>query len=180
MRSQSAIDTMTAYGIALVIIIIASYVVLRLGVFGGSIAQPMCVSSPAFSCGALALSSNGLLTFVMTQAVGGAINVTGVACSTSINSNGNGPGSGNIDVLSYGAAPNFYPNNALQHGLVIYSGATSTLQTNCYGAFGLATGNVGSSFTGYVWINYTSEGLPPSVHTLTRVIQFATKTSGAA
>lgn len=174
-KAQSAVDFMTSYGVAIIIVVIAAYVVLRLGIFAGNIAQPVCTSASSFSCVALSLSTNGTATFVLTQAVGGTINIVGAACSSAVGTAGTGPAYGNIGVLNYSAAPQYYPNSALQNGLQMYSGSSKTIQIGCWGPFGLSKENLGDSYTGYIWINYTYEGLPPHLYTVTRVIQFATK-----
>ncbi|MCW6159773.1 MAG: hypothetical protein LVQ95_01635 [Candidatus Micrarchaeales archaeon] len=175
MKQQSAIDFMTSYGVAMLIVVIAAYVVLRLGIFTGNVAQPVCTSASSFSCGALSLSTNGTVTFVLTQAVGGTIDIVGVACSSGINTAGTGPAYGNINVLNYSDAPQYYPSTALQSGLQMYSGSSKTIRIGCWGPFGQSKENLGNSYTGYIWINYTYEGLPSHLYTVTRVIDFATK-----
>lgn len=174
-KQQAAMDFMVSYGIAIVIIAVAMYVVLRLGVFSGTVAQPTCISAPSFSCGDLAYSANGVVTFVMTQAVGGAINITGAACSSAINVTGNGPQYGNVHLLSNTIAPQFYTNNALTNGIVVYSGSSIALNLPCYSGSGVGTTGIGNPVNGYIWINYTFGNLPPTVHTVQRILQFTSK-----
>ena len=176
-RSQAALDFMISYGVAIIIVAIAMYVVLRLGVFSGTVAQPTCIASPSFSCGDLAYSHNGMITMVLTQATGAQINITGIACATASNTTGNGPQFGNVGVLPYSADPLDYPNAALANGLTMYSGATATIQIDCYNGGGVAAQRVGNPALGYMWINYTYGGLPSTVHNLLRVVQFTTKAS---
>jgi hypothetical protein len=177
LRQQAAVDFMVSYGIAMLVIAIAVYVIIRLGVFGSGLAQPQCVGAPSFSCGDFAFASNGLLTIVLTQAVGGTMNMTGIACSTGVNVTGNQPQYGNIKVTSYTATPQYYPNNELANGLILYSDSSVAIMVNCYGPGGVSTMNLGTVYTGYIWINYTFSGLPPTYHTIERVAQFTARST---
>ncbi len=176
-KQQAAVDFMVSYGIAILVVAISIYVVLRLGVFSNNLSQPSCVASPSFACGSTELNSNGLLTFTLTQAIGGAINITAVACSSGLNVTGNWPQYGNTKVQKYSVATSDYPNNAIQYGLVMYSGSSAQVSINCYGLLGLATGSLGTPYTGYIWLNYTFSGLPSTYHTVQRVIQFSTRST---
>ncbi|MFI5412688.1 MAG: hypothetical protein ACHQX1_02255 [Candidatus Micrarchaeales archaeon] len=176
-KQQAAVDFMVSYGIAILVVAIAVYVVLRLGIFSSSITQPTCVATPSFACGAAVLNSNGLLTFVLTQAIGGTINITAVACSSGLNVTGNMPQYGNVKVQKYATVNTLYPNNALQYGLTMYSGASAQITTNCYGLLGLSNQNIGQPYTGYIWINYTFTGLPTNYNTVQRVMQFSTRSA---
>ncbi len=177
-RGQAAVDFMTSYGIAILIVAIAIYVVVRLGVFGNSLAQPGCVAAPSFSCGTLIFNSNGVVTFVLSQNLGGTINITGVACSQGVNVIGNLPQYGNIWVGNYIKNSQYYPNpNKIGPGVLMYSDSSNTLSVYCYGASGLSSLPLGVVYTGYVWLNYTYAGLPGSYHTIERALQF---TAGAS
>jgi hypothetical protein len=106
------------------------------------------------------------------------MNVIGVSCSTVSNVIGLGPGTGNLWVQSRSNAPQYYPSTVTQNGLLIYTGSSNVLQAYCYNSGNsiIAT-PIGSSVTGYVWINYTSVGLPTAYYTIQKVIGF-TATSG--
>ncbi len=177
MKQQAAVDFLVSYGIAILIISISIYVVVRLGIFSSALAQPTCVAAPSFSCGAFAFSHNGLLTVTFTQAVGGTLNITGVSCSSGVNVISNLPQYGNIYVANYIAKPQFYPTTALQYGLLLYSDGASSVTVNCYGAGGISTTGLGTIYTGYVWFNYTYTGLPNSYHTVERVVQFTARST---
>jgi len=176
-KLQAAVDFMVSYGIAILIVAISIYVIARLGIFSNSLAQPTCSTAPSFSCGDVALSANGLLTMVVTQAVGGAINVTGVSCSSGVNVTGNLPQFGNTKVQSNTVAPQYYVNNVFAHGMIIYSDGSAVIRINCYGGQGVSSQNLGSPYSGYVWFNYTYTGLPSTYHTVERVLQFTTRSS---
>ncbi len=175
--AQAATDFMVSYGIAILIVAISLYIVLRVGVFSGQLAQPVCTPAPSFACGAVAIAANGLMTLSFTQAIGGQINITAVGCSTGINVTGNLPQYGNTKMQQYSVAPQYYPGTALQYGLKVYSDASALVSVYCYNGGGMATGNLGNTYTGYVWFNYTYNNLPSDYHSVVRVMQFSTKYS---
>lgn len=176
-RGQAAVDFMISYGIAILIIALAVFIILRLGIFGSSLTPVSCTPSPGFACGTVVYNANGLVTMSVTQATGAEINVTGVACSTGINTTGNKPQFGNIYVQSNSIAFQYYTGNALSYGLTMYSGTSATLSIYCYNGGGIASGPLGSSTSGYVWFNYTSSSLPSTYHSVQRVVQFTAKLS---
>lgn len=175
LTQQAAVDFMVSYGIALLMLSVAMYVILSLGIFGGSLAPSSCYSSPAFACDDAAFNYNGVLTIVLTQNVGGTINITAAACSGAINATGNAPQFGNTKVQSNSIVPQYYPTNELAYGLNVYSGAPFQLLVYCYTNGGIAQQNLGTVFTGYLWLNYTYIGLPTTVHTVNRVVEFSEK-----
>jgi hypothetical protein len=177
MRLQAAVDFMVSYGIAILIVAISIYVIARLGIFSNQLTQPTCTTAPSFSCGDFSLARNGLLTFVIAQAVGGTINVTGVSCSSGVNVTGNQPQNGNIKMQSNSVAPQYYVGTQFSHGLLIYSDGSATININCYGGSGISSQNLGTPYSGYVWFNYTYTGLPSTYHTTERVLQFTTRSS---
>lgn len=175
-RSQAAIDFMTSYGIALLLIAIAVFVVLQLGVFNYSTASQYCYPVPGFTCSAYSINTTGDLTLVMSQSTGGTVNVNGAACSTSPNTMTTGPISGNLNVLSYNYAPSFYPNNALASALALNPGQKGEIYLNCYNSGGnLAKGQIGSTFLGYVWLNYSYSNLPSNYINIQRVFSLTIK-----
>jgi hypothetical protein len=164
-----------AYGIAILIISIALYVVLQLGIFNTKLAPTYCNASPSFVCDGTAINTSGKMTIIFSQATGGTLNITGIACSSQANTTNIGPKYGNANVLSYKAAPQFYPTNQLQHGLTLYSSNQTRLYVYCYSGPTSTKGNLGNSFSGFVWINYTINTLPNNYHTVQQVISFSTK-----
>ncbi len=175
MKAQQALDYMISYGIALLIIVLALYVVVKLGAFNTAVAPDSCTSSPPFLCPSYAINTSGAVLMKIAQSSGTAITVTGMACSTSLSpTNSSEPQYGNMHVLGYAAAPSYYPNNALAGGITIYSDSSALLSTYCYGPSGQAASSLGDSFTGYIWLNYTSPASPQS-HTINMVAQFTVK-----
>ncbi|VVB77214.1 Uncharacterised protein [uncultured archaeon] len=162
-KAQAAIDFMMSYGIALVIITVAVSVIYETSILIPSLTSSSCTPSPGFSCDTFALNRTGILNISLSQATGGAVVVQGVACSTQINGSGIGPKYGNFYVtgnaLWYPAVTiNSVLTNTAPNSLLLYSGSGTLLRLNCYGAGGIAKGSPGSSFIGYIWLNYSVPG----------------------
>ncbi len=174
-KGQAALDFMVSYGVALLVIGIAIYVVLQLGVFNPQVLASSCNPATGFTCSSYAVFHNGTGYFVITQATGGQLNITGASCSTEANATNDRPQYGNINVLSYNSVPQYYPDSSLQNGLASYSNSAFSVKTNCYGSSGISKGNIGVAFSGYLWINYTISNLPSTVHYITRIATFTTK-----
>lgn len=168
-RSQAALDFMVSYGLAILIITIALYVVFSLNIFNPQLSSIVCTPAPGFFCQAYSLDANSTLTIKLVQATGGTIDITGAACSKSVNSGSDAPAYGNVNVLGYSSS--YYPNSDIQNGLTIYSDSSNTIQVYCFDGNGKATGGVGYTFSGYFWINYTVSDMPP-VHYIKRVATF--------
>ena len=49
-RAQASIDMLIAYGVAILIVSIALYVVLQLGIFNTRLAPTYCNPAPSFAC----------------------------------------------------------------------------------------------------------------------------------
>ncbi len=166
---QTAADFVSAYGLSILVITIVIYIVFQFGVFNYRLTSPSCISPSGFLCQAASIFANGTVYIIISQASGGTMNVTGVACATAINTTGDAPQFGNVRLLGYKSAPQYYPNAALANGLKLYSGTIGALTAYCYNNQGIASGIYGQTFTGYVWINYTLSGLPPGIHYVDRV-----------
>lgn len=159
-RAQAGIDFIVSYGFALVVIAIAIFILLKSNVLGASVYPEACYPAPSFLCVSDILFTNGTINIVFAQATGGTMDVLGIACSTAVNSLGDYPAYGNINVVSYTGMPSTYPNNAFQYGETVYSDNTSNaIEVNCYGPSGIINMAPGSPVGGYVWINYTQPGL---------------------
>ncbi len=170
-RSQAALDFMISYGIAIMIITVVLYVIFSLGVFNPKLASIQCTPSPSFICVSYSVNTSSSLSMIISQSTGGTMYITGVACSSAMNSTSNLPAYGNVHVLPYSSAPQYYPNNALQNGIYLYSDNETSLQAFCYNTKGKATNSLGYTFTGYIWINYTFSNLP-AVHYVSNVASF--------
>lgn len=172
---QASIDLLISYSIAILVISIALYIIVQLGIFNSRLAPQYCSSSTSFVCGSVTLSSSGQAIITFSQSTGGIIDITGAACSSAANSTVFGPAYGNIHVLPYISRPSYYPNNALQNSLLVYSDNQTRISINCYGGSGIANGNIGNSFSGIIWINYTFTNLPSNLHTVQQIASFTAK-----
>lgn len=153
-KAQVALDLLSSYGVAIIIMLIAIAVAYKASTGAAYVFSSQCTPSPGFSCGYYALSQNGILTIGISQATGGGIVVSGVACSTSIASSGL-PAYSNVYVTN---SLTYYPppSNSPLGGVIIPSSGTATFNVYCYGPTGIATSyNPGGSFVGYLWLNYT-------------------------
>jgi hypothetical protein len=168
-KSQAAIDFVTSYGVALVIVTIAIAVVYKTSVLTPSLSTSSCTPTPNFSCDSFSINHlNGTLTLSMSQATGGPITINGAACSSQLNSTGgSGPQFGNVRVTNN---PAYYPTGNWLNGAAapntVYSDGGATMAITCYTSAGAASGPVGTSFIGYVWLNYA---VPGSSNTVQRV-----------
>lgn len=170
-RAQASIDMLVAYGIAILIVSIALYVVLQLGVFNTRLAPTYCNSAPDFACASYSINTAGALTVVFSQSTGATMNVTGAACSTQPSTNSSEPKYGNIAVVPSGQ---FYPSGQW-NSIIVYSSNNTRISVNCYGPSGLAKGQLGNGFTGFVWINYTVSSLPANYHSLQQMASISAK-----
>ncbi|EET90386.1 MAG: hypothetical protein UNLARM2_0240 [Candidatus Micrarchaeum acidiphilum ARMAN-2] len=174
---QTALDFMISYGIAFIIIAVALAVILSTDVFSAGLAPDVCTPQPGFTCDSFAVSPSGVFVIKLSQTTDSTINVTAAACSTLPNPNNvSRPFYGNVDLLPYDKAPQYYPDSSLQYGAIIYSGGYAVISTYCYsGPDSIASGHYGNQFIGYFWINYTTSGLLPTNHNIVRVASFTTK-----
>ena len=158
-RAQAALDFMVSYGVALLVITIALAIVFQIGLFNPQLTPVYCDASPGFSCLNYALNGTGGLALTLSQAIGGTLTINAAGCSTQANGITVGPAFGNIGMLPYLAASQFYPTNSLKGGIVMYSSSTSEMTMYCYGPSGKVNGQKGNSFTGFIWLNYTVSDL---------------------
>ncbi|GEM_PF-3274208 len=152
-KLQVAIDFLSSYGIAILIVLIAVAIAYQVSIGTTNLFSSQCTANPGFSCGYYSINNKGVLTLGLAQATGAAIIVNGVACSTQATSKGL-PAYGNLYVTS---AFNYYPYPYSPYpGVTVPSGGQKNFDLYCYGPTGIeTTPSAGSSFVGYVWINYT-------------------------
>ncbi len=174
-RGQEALDFLLSYGVAILIIAIAIYVVTQLGAFNPNIVPVSCTPSPGFACIAYAVNTSGTLIITISQATGGTMSIVGAACSSSVNATGNKPAYGNIGVLPWSSAPSYYPLGVASNVITSYSGGAILIEAKCYDGAGVASGNLGNVFTGYIWLNYTISDLPSSIYHVVNIATFTAK-----
>ncbi len=172
-RAQTAIDFITSYGVAVLVLSVTIYIILQLGVFNPQIAPSYCNTAPSFSCAAYVMYPNGTFTFLLGQTIGGSIIISGIGCSSEINGTGVGPEFGNVGLVGTSM---YYPTNGFTKGTVLLSNLPQQFSVNCYNSgSGLpATASLGSSFAGFLWLNYTYSGLPSTYQTVQQVLTFST------
>jgi hypothetical protein len=167
---------MVSYGIAIIVISIVVLAVAELGVFNPMLVPTYCNAIPSFECSSVSIKANSLLTIVLAQATGATMNVIGAACSTLANTVYVGPMYGNVNVpYNPATASLYYPNTALAHGVLLYSSNTLNLTVFCYGPSGMATGPLGGTFSGAVWLNFTITSLPNGANDIVQVATFTSK-----
>ncbi len=155
-KLQAAIDFLASYGMALIVLAIALAVIIKLAFLTPTLSTSTCTPAPGFACEFYAINTSGQLVITLVQAIGSPIVVKGLACSSLANTTGNKPMYGNIYVTNSIA---YYPNGGSPNtGITLYSGEAYTFYVNCYNAGGIATGNLGNGYIGYLWINYTLQG----------------------
>ena len=135
-RLQSAIEYLSTYSWALLILAVVLGVMAMLGLFNPSSHPTIgCLLQAGFSCESYRLSQVGLLNINIQQTTSSPINVTGVGCAENIN---------------------FSHMSTISPAVSIPIGSNSTFSVTCYGmganAIDIAPGSV---FSGTLLLNYT-------------------------
>lgn len=155
LKAQAAVDFITSYGIALIIILASVGIIYSIGISNAKYATPTCNSAPGFSCAFFSMSVNGILTLKLAQALGSQLTINGIACSTGTNTVGNKPLYGNIYVTN---SVTYYPPSNDPGSNTIYSNSYYIFYLYCYSSSGIATSSYGNWYSGYVWFNYSIPG----------------------
>ncbi|MCL4389464.1 MAG: hypothetical protein M1528_02160 [Candidatus Marsarchaeota archaeon] len=168
-KAQSALDFLTSYAVIILVVTVAVYAVLELGIFNPKLAPSYCNAAPGFTCAAYSIYTNGTMVFVLSQSIGGTINLTAVACSTQLNGNGSGPKYGNVNMSGTS------PPAGVTKGTLLLSNAPQQFSVYCYSGPSntLAAGSLGSNFIGYIFINYTYSGLPHTYYQIQPVVSLS-------
>ncbi|MFI5412587.1 MAG: hypothetical protein ACHQX1_01720 [Candidatus Micrarchaeales archaeon] len=140
-KSQSAIEYLTTYGWAIIIIAVVLLALFNLGLFNpSSFVSTTCVFPAEFQClSAVLTGSTGSLNLTLQQATQSNINVTSIGCN-------------NQGTISNMVTMNNPPSNQIQLSI---GGANSFLVT-CYQNGTVVNINPGQIYRGYVLVNYTS------------------------
>ncbi|MEM0201193.1 MAG: hypothetical protein QXD23_02200 [Candidatus Micrarchaeaceae archaeon] len=137
LKQQSAIEYLTTYGWAIVIIAIVLVTLFELGVFTPNSGN-QCILEAGFSCTNFLLNSQGVLEFTLNQQTTNPVNITGIACYE------------NGTLLS-GQAPFNPPSNEV----FMPVGTSTSLYVQCYSnPNSIFTGTIGSYFHGTLAIYY--------------------------
>lgn len=147
-RLQAAMEYITTYGWAILIIALILAALFYLHVFNPS-PSSACVLGAGISCTSLYLTQNGVLTFSLLQSTSTPINITAAGCNTNSTISNT--------IMTYVYNP---PSN--QFEVPIEGNYTMTIQ--CYSSGKAYSGSVGSLYQGYLILNYTktNSNLPHS------------------
>jgi hypothetical protein len=201
-KAQSAMEYLMTYGWAILVIAIVLAALFSLGVFNGSnLTGTSCVASTGYLCQSPRLTSNGVLSLTFGQETGATIYDIELACTATA-----GSGGGPSNVLAWAVIEtntgNSYNSNvpvkntkngnsgkwSTNYGNALTLGsdqATSVSNLICYNGkgvpFGLQGGGqsaaIGTAFTGYLWLNYTTtRDEPPSASNPWHTVKAATIT----
>ena len=137
-RAQSAMEYLTTYSWAILVIGITLGALYALGLFNPqNVVNNQCVFSADFSCVSQFLYSNGTLSVTLEQSTPYAINVTAIGCNTGINTS----------YMTQLSTPVYVP-----------IGGTTTFTTSCYANGSIISDQPGQLYRGYILVNYTSLG----------------------
>jgi hypothetical protein len=146
-KGQAAMEYLMTYGWAFLVIAVVIAVLLAMGVFN----QPTSCSfdSLGFTCANMpsVTATNGMLYMRITNANTNPINVTNISCSSTKSSTPLGGSSSNILTGIVQSEANFEASN-------------NTTTTNDYVECSGVVNATGSTFTGYVWVQYRNADDP--------------------
>ena len=137
-KAQSAMEYLTTYGWAILIIGISLGALYALGLFSpGAFVSNQCVFPADFGCLNNFLYTNGTFVLNIEQATDSAINITAIGCNEA------------------GMATNM---TTLSVPIYMPIGGSATFNTPCYANGTVFTNPVGTLYKGYIVVNYTSLG----------------------
>jgi hypothetical protein len=84
LKAQSAIEFLLTYGWSILVISLAIIAIASSPLFSNIFYSKYCYISPGFACSQFIVNSTGNLSIMLTQATGLNVNITGIACSTSV------------------------------------------------------------------------------------------------
>jgi hypothetical protein len=139
LRAQSAIEYLTTYGWAIIIITIVLVAMFELGLFQPPVSTT-CVFPAEFGClTAILYSTTGQVNLTLQQSTQSTINITAYGCNNS--------GNPSNMVL---------PFNPPSNQITVPIGGTFTFNVLCYNNGTAVSITPGQLFKGYVVLNYTT------------------------
>ena len=151
---QSAIEYLTTYGWALLLIAIAFAALYMLGIINPrSIVNNECLLPSGFGCQNAYMVPNGMIYMNVVQDLSYPINVTALGCVQ------------NSSLATFSNMQKIY--NPPSNQLLLPISYNAILSVQCYGSGGaIFSGNVGDLFQGIIIINYTNDlnGVPQTVY----------------
>ncbi|MDE1823884.1 MAG: hypothetical protein KGI00_01065 [Candidatus Micrarchaeota archaeon] len=140
-KTQSALEYLSIYGTALLIIAAAASALYLLGVYSPqNNVIGTCSFSGAFGCSDLKLGSTGVLQFNLVNTGQYPVYVSGLGCNANKSV---------INIVRIAGPQN--------NSIYIPTGSSSTFTVQCYIGTNKFAANIGSAFTGYLILNYTDQ-----------------------
>lgn len=134
-RLQSAVEYLSTYSWAILVLAIAIGALYLSGLLSPNRSIPdTCISSPDFTCLSTSLTADGLLTVDIAQNTKTPVNVTSVGCSTNQSETKN--------LLT--PSPSVY----------LPIGGDAKFTMTCFSNGTAFTGRIGSTFKGFIIVNY--------------------------
>jgi hypothetical protein len=160
LKAQSAMEYLMTYGWALLIMAIVLVALFGMGVFTTSnLLGSSCTAAPGYVCKGMSLSPNGNLTFTFGYSGGIPIYNVQFAC-TSLSTPSGGPNPltsfNSITVFGNTILPTNTGNTLQPQQTLLIS------LLPCYNSRATPVGaqQLGTPFTGYLWLNYTYVNSP--------------------
>ncbi len=146
LKAQSALEYLTTYGWAIIILGIVLAALFALGVFTPSgFVSTTCVFPGEFSCISAALYSiNSTAVLNVQQATISNINVTAIGCNNQ------------ATLTNMCGTANNWCGASNSNAITMTIGANYTFYVSCYQNGSLVSINPGQIYRGYIELNYTS------------------------
>jgi len=149
-KAQSAMEYLMTYGWAILIIAVVLGALFSLGVFSGSsLLGTSCIATPGFLCQNPLLSTSGTLTATIGQENG----YTAYNAFFYVSPQTAGVNSAGFPTQAYQCTPQAGASLS-----ALSSGQTVTISCPT----GLSSPTIGTSFSGYIWLNYSSTSGGPA------------------
>jgi hypothetical protein len=157
-------EFLMTYGWSILIIAVVLGALFQLGIFTGSTTTgTACLSSMGFLCKTPQLITDGTLTFNFGQNTGSTLYNLELACAASANTLGPYPITAFNSIASTG-----FSLPASNTGNTVTNGQTMVVsELPCYTNTGtpLSSPAMGTNFSGYIWVNYTTGSAAASLAT---------------
>ncbi len=136
LRAQSAVEYLTTYGWAILVIAVVLAAMFALGLFSpSSYVNNECIFPAEFSCLNSQMFSNGIVTINVEQSTSSPINITSIGCNDA------------------GVLTNMH---ALSPALNVQIGSNASMSVQCYANGTAFSGGVGGVYKGDLILNYTN------------------------
>ncbi len=165
LKLQTAIEYLTTYGWAIMIIAVVIAGLFSLGANTGITGTEIVASAgPSFLVSGAALVGSNL-SFTLGQSTGGTIYNIAMACAATATAQGLPNGGSIVYISTNGSATQNMAKVATAGDASLENGATMKVDgLVCFGPNGAPVSKViGTDFTGQIWLNYTKTPGPATV-----------------